>query len=44
MADRVGLLAASVTPLRLGAALVEVDTGPPGADDLAVAAVRAALN
>ena len=44
MAERVGVLAATVTPLRLGAALIEVDTGPPGADDLAVAAVRAALN
>jgi len=44
MADRVGLLPAAVTPLRRGAALVEVDTGPPGGSDLAVAAIRAALN
>ena len=43
MADRVGLLAASVTPLRLGAALVEVDTGTPGASERAVAAVLAVL-
>jgi hypothetical protein len=27
-----------------GAALIGVDTGPPGAGDLAVAAVRAALS
>jgi len=44
IAERVGALAATVTPLRLGAALIEVDTGPPGAGDLAVAAVRAALS
>jgi hypothetical protein len=44
MADRVGLLAASVTPLRLGAALVEVDTGTPGASGRAVTAVRAVLD
>ena len=31
------------TPLRLGAALVEVDTGRPGAAVLAVAEVRTAL-
>jgi len=43
MADRVGLLAASVRPLCLGAALVEVDTGRPGASERAVAAVRAAM-
>ena len=43
MADLVGLLAASVTPLRLGAALVEVDTGTPGAGARAVAAIRAVL-
>jgi hypothetical protein len=43
MADRVAELAAEVTPLGLGAALVRVDTGAPGASDRAVAAVRAAL-
>jgi predicted kinase len=43
MADRVAWLAESVTPLGLGAALVTVDTGVPGASDRAVAAVRAAL-
>ena len=42
-ADRVGLLAASVTPLRLGAALVEVDTGMAGASERAVAAVLAVV-
>ena len=36
-------LAASVTPLRLGGPLIEVDTGRPGAGVAAVAAVRAAL-
>ncbi len=36
-------LAASVTPLRLGGPLIEVDTGRPGAGAAAVAAVRAAL-
>jgi predicted kinase len=41
MADRVGFLAASVSPLGLGAALVEVDTGTPGASERAVTAVRA---
>ena len=44
MADRVGLLAASVTPLALGAALVEVDTGTPDASERAVAAVRALMS
>ncbi len=43
MADRVTWLAAEVTPLGLGAALVKADTGIPGASDRAVAAVRAAL-
>jgi len=43
MADRAGFLAATVTPLELGAALVEVDTGPPGAGERAVTAVRARL-
>ena len=43
MADRVTWLAAEVTPLGLGAALVRVDTGAPEASDRAVAAVRAAL-
>ncbi len=43
MADRVTYLAASVTPLRLGAALIEVDTGSPGASGQAVSAVRAAI-
>ena len=33
MAGRVAFLAASVTPLRLGAALIEVDTGTPGASE-----------
>ena len=44
MAGRVGLLAASVTPLALGAALVEVDTGTPDASERAVAAVRALMS
>ena len=43
MADRVAYLASSVTPLRLGAALIEVDTGPSGASERAVAAVRTDL-
>lgn len=43
MADRVAFLAASVTPLRLGAALIEVDTGSPGASDQSVAAIRMAI-
>jgi hypothetical protein len=43
MADRVGFLAATVTPLGLGAALVDVDTGVPGASERAVTAVRARL-
>lgn len=41
--DRASALAASVTPLGLGAALVQVDTGQPGASARAVAAVTAAL-
>src|ERR1700722_324731 len=36
-------LAATVTPLRLGGALIEVDTGQPGAGAAAVTAVRTAL-
>jgi len=43
VAGQPATLAATVTPLRLGAALVEVDTGRPGAAGRAVAAVRAAL-
>jgi predicted ABC-type ATPase len=43
MAGQPATLAATVTPLRLGAALVEVDTGRPGAAGPAVAEVRAAL-
>jgi predicted kinase len=43
MAGRVASLAASVTPLGLGAALVDADTGRPDASELAVAAVRAAI-
>jgi predicted kinase len=42
-ADHIASLAASVTPLRLGGPLIEVDTGPPGAGASAVAAVRAAI-
>jgi predicted kinase len=44
MAGRVALLAASVTPLGLGAALVDADTGRTDASELAVAAVRAAIS
>jgi len=36
-------LAATVTPLRLGGPLIEVDTGRPGAGAAAVAAVGAAI-
>lgn len=43
VADRAFELARTVTPLRLGAALIEVDTGQEGATTRAVAAVRAAL-
>jgi hypothetical protein len=41
--DRAAALAGSVVPLGLGAALVRVDTGQPGASAGAVAAVTAAL-
>jgi len=44
MAGRPAELAATVTPLRLGAALIEVDTGAPDATDGAVTAVRSALS
>jgi hypothetical protein len=43
MADRVAFLAASVAPLRLGAALIEIDTGSPDAPGRSVAAVRMAI-
>jgi hypothetical protein len=43
MLDRAAMLAATVTPLRLGAALIEADTGRDGAPERAVAAVREAL-
>ena len=36
-------VAATVTPLSLGGPLVDVDTGPPGAPTLAVAAVRVVI-
>ncbi len=42
-ADHAAVLAAAVTPLGLGAALVRVDTGQPAAGVTAVAAVTAAL-
>jgi predicted kinase len=42
-AAHIASLAATVTPLRLGGPLVEVDTGRPGASDTAVARVRAVL-
>jgi predicted kinase len=41
--DRAAALAASVTPLGLGATLIEVDTGQPGAPAKAIAAVTGAL-
>jgi hypothetical protein len=44
MAGRPAELAATVTPLRLGAGLIEVDTGAPGAAGSAVTAVRSALS
>ena len=44
MADRPAYLAATVTPLRLGADLIEVDTGAPGADTRAVTSVRSVLS
>jgi hypothetical protein len=43
MAGRPAELAATVTPLRLGASLIEVDTGKPGATEEAVSAVRSVL-
>jgi hypothetical protein len=43
IADRAFELARSVTPLGLGAALIEVDTGQENATERAVAAARAAL-
>jgi hypothetical protein len=39
----VASLAATVTPLRLGGPLIEVDTGQPGAPAEAVAAVRSTV-
>lgn len=44
MAGRPAYLAATVTPLRLGADLIEADTGAPGAAERAVTAVRSALS
>ena len=44
MAGRPAELAATVTPLRLGAGLIEVDTGAPGATARAVTAVRSILD
>ena len=44
MAGRPASLAATVTPLRLGADLIEVDTGAPGAAGTAVTAVRSVLS
>jgi hypothetical protein len=41
--ERAPMLAASVVPLCLGRALVEVDTGLPGAAAKAIAGVAAAL-
>jgi predicted kinase len=42
-AAHIASLAATVTPLRLGGPLIEVDTGQPGAPAEAVAAVRSAV-
>jgi hypothetical protein len=42
-AAHVASLAATVTPLRLGGPLIEVDTGRPGAAAEAVAAAQAVL-
>ena len=42
-AAHIASLAATVTPLRLGGPLIEVDTGRPGAPVEAVAAVRAVV-
>ena len=44
MTARPAELAATVTPLRLGAGLIEVDTGAPDAAESAVTAVRSALS
>jgi hypothetical protein len=44
MASRPAWLAATVTPLRLRADVIEVDTGPPGAAERAVTTVRSAIN
>jgi hypothetical protein len=44
MAGRPAELAATVTPLRLDAGLIEVDTGASGAAESAVTAVRSALS
>jgi predicted kinase len=41
--ERAPMLAASVVPLGLGGALVEVDTGLPGATAMAIAGLTAAL-
>ena len=41
--DRAAFLAATVTPLRLGAALIDAGTGRDGAPMRAVGAVREAL-
>lgn len=43
MLNRIGELAGTVTPLHLGAALITVDTGEPGAPGGAVLSVVAAL-
>jgi Glyoxalase-like domain/AAA domain len=43
-AAHIASLAATVTPLRLGGPLIEVDTGRPGAGAAAVAGVRTALD
>ena len=43
-AAHIASLAATVTPLRLGGPLIEVDTGRPGAPGKAVAAVRAVVS
>jgi predicted kinase len=42
-AAHIASLAATVTPLKLGGPLIEVDTGQPGASAAALAAVRAAV-
>ena len=43
LAGRPAELAATVTPLRLGASVIEVDTGEPDAAERAVTAVRSVL-